>query len=89
MLNKLMENLLMLGKMEEISCHAEADYEREPENAEYEARFDAAYANEFKYYIECVKLVQQISGGKIDFETAKKLVQTKRGELVKLLNKTA
>ena len=89
MLNELKARLTKLEELEKIANHAEADYEAEPENAEYEATFDRAYKNEFNAYMDCVKLVQKISGGKIDFETAKKLVQTKRGELVKLLNKTA
>lgn len=89
MLNELAEKILLLGQMEEISRHAEADYEREPENAEFEEIFDRAYKNEFKYYMQCVKLVQKISGGKIDFETAKKLVQSKREELIEIIKKTA
>ena len=48
----LLEKLQKLERMEEIANHAEADYEREPENAEYEKTFDLAYQNEFKAYID-------------------------------------
>ncbi len=66
--------------------HAEADYEANPKNAKYEERFEQAYKNEFKYFMDCVKLVQKISGGKIDFQTAKKLVINDWGRLLKLLD---
>ena len=37
MLNEIYKNLLKLERLEEIANHAEADYVREPGNAEYEA----------------------------------------------------
>lgn len=89
MTKELINKLEGLKAAEEIANRAEARWEQEPENELLEKRFDRAYTVEFKCYMECVRLVQIISGGKIDFETAKKLVQTKRSELVKLLNKTA
>lgn len=89
MLNELARTLRNLENAERIASRAEARYEQNPESEQLEKRFDRAYKNEFKYYMECVKLVQQISGGKIDFETAKKLVQTKRGELIEIIKKTA
>ena len=89
MMKELIKKLESLKNAEEIANRAEARWEQEPENEVLEKRFDRAYTVEFKCYMECVRLVQTISGGKIDFETAKKLVQTERGELVKLLNKTA
>ena len=89
MLNELKARLTKLEELEKIANHAEADYEAEPENAEYEATFDLAYKNEFNAYMECVKLVQKISDGKIDFHTAKKMVKTQRDELLLLLSKIA
>ena len=52
----LLEKLQKLERMEEIADHAEADYEREPENAEYEATFETLeelkkYAKENNYKI--------------------------------------
>lgn len=89
MMNELIKALENLKNAEQIASRAEARYEQNPESEQLEKRFDRAYKNEFKYYIECVKLVQKISGGKIDFETAKKLVQTKREELIEIIKKTA
>ena len=87
MLNELKAKLEKLEEMEKIANHAEADYEMEPENAEYEARFDLAYKNEFSAYMECVKMIQKISGGKIDFQTAKKIVSAEREKLSEILDK--
>ena len=81
----LLEKLQKLERMEEIANHAEADYEREPENAEYEATFDLAYQNEFKAYIEAAKYIEYMTDGNIDFMTAKKIIQTKRAELISIL----
>lgn len=82
----LIEKLQKLERMEEIASHAEADYEREPENAEYEATFDLAYQNEFKAYIEAAKYIEYMTDGNIDFMTAKKIIQTKRAELLSILS---
>ena len=81
----LLEKLQKLERMEEIANHAEADYNREAENAEYEATFDLAYQNEFKAYIEAAKYIEYMTGGEIDFITAKKIIQTKRSELLSIL----
>ena len=43
MKNEIYKNLLRLEKLEEIANHAEADYERDPENREFEETFDRAY----------------------------------------------
>ena len=87
MLNELKARLEKLEELEQISTEAEKAYEAEPENAEREADFDRAYKNEFAAYMECVKLIQKISGGKIDFQTAKKMVSTERGKLFEILDK--
>ena len=81
----LLEKLQKLERMEEIANHAEKDYEREPENAEYEATFDLAYKNEFKAYIEAAKYIEYMTGGAVDFMKAKELIQTKRAEIFRLL----
>ena len=84
-MNILLEKMQKLQRMEEIANHAEADYERDPENAEYEATFDLAYQNEFKAYIEAAKYIEYMTDGNIDFMTAKKIIQTKRAELISIL----
>lgn len=89
MLSELKARLAKLEELEQISNEAEKAYEAEPENAELEAAFDRAYQNEFAAYMECVKLVQKISGGKIDFQTAKKMVSTEREKLLLLFSKVS
>ena len=81
----LLKKLQKLERMEEIANHAEADYCREPENAEYEKTFDRAYQNEFDAYISLAKYIEYMTGGEIDFITAKKIIQTKRSELLSIL----
>lgn len=85
MVNELKAKLEKLEALEQISNHAEADYEAHPESAECEETFDRAYKNEFNAYMECVKMIQKISGGKIDFMTAKKMVKVERGKLIEIL----
>ena len=85
MMNELKAKLEKLEALEKISTHAEADYEAHPESAEFESTFDRAYKNEFNAYMECVKMVQKISGGKIDFMTAKKMVKAEREKLLEIL----
>ena len=82
----LLEKLQKLERMEEIANHAEADYCREPENAEYEETFDRAYKNEFDAFISLAKYIEYMTGGEIDFMTAKKIIQTKRSELLSILS---
>ena len=82
----LLEKLKKLERMEEIANHAEADYEREPENAEYEATFDRAYKNEFEAFVSLAKYIEYMTGGEIDFMTAKKIINTKRSELLSILS---
>lgn len=81
----LLEKLQKLERMEEIANHAEADYEREPENTEFEETFDRAYKNEFGAYISLAKYIEYMTGGAVDFMKAKELIQTKRAELLQLL----
>lgn len=85
-MNILLEKLQILERMEEIANHAEADYEREPENKEYEETFDIAYKNEFEAYISLAKYIVFITNNEINFNTAKKMIQTKRKELLSLLS---
>ena len=82
----LLEKLQKLERMEEIANHAEADYERDPENAEYEATFDRAYKNEFEAFVSIAQYIEYMTGREIDFMTAKKIIQTKRSELLSILS---
>lgn len=83
MKNEIKANLLKLEQLEEIANHAEADYEREPENTEYEEAFDRAYDNQFKMFMTVSNQIAEFAG--IDAKTARSIVQGKREELKKIL----
>lgn len=83
MKNEIKSNLLKLEQLEEIANHAEADYEREPENAEYEATFDRAYDNQFSMFMTVSNQIAEFAG--IDAKTARAIVRGKREELKKIL----
>ncbi len=84
MRDKIKANLIKLSQSEEITNHAEADYEREPENAEYEATFDRAYENEFNMFIKVSKQLAAFIG--ISEHDARKMIQTKRAEIISILD---
>lgn len=81
----LLEKLQKLEQLEKAADRVESAWEKEPENAELEKAFDAAYRNEFKAYIEAAKYIEYMTNGNVDFMTAKKLVMIKRKELLQLL----
>ena len=83
MVDKIKASLYKLERLEQISNHAEADYEREPENAEYEATFDRAYQNEYNAFMLVASQISEFAG--IDIKTARKIVSGKREELKKIL----
>ena len=83
MKNEIKSNLIKLEQLEEIANHAEADYEREPENAEYEATFDRAYDNQFAMFMTVSNQIAEFAG--IDAKTARAIVRGKREELKKIL----
>ena len=79
----LLEKLQKLERMEEIANHAEADYDREPENAEYEETFDRAYENEYNAFMLVASQISEFAG--IDIKAAREIVRVKREELKKIL----
>lgn len=81
----LLEKLQNLEKAEKDATRAEAAWERDPENTELEKAFDAAYKAEFDAYISAAKYIEYMTGGEINFMTAKNMIQAKRAELLELL----
>lgn len=81
----LLEKLQNLEKAEKAANLAESAWEKEPENTELEKAFDSAYKAEFDAYINAAKYIEYMTGGNIDFMAAKKMIQTKRAELLQLL----
>ena len=84
MKNEIYKNLLRLEKLEEIANHAEADYEREPENLEFEETFDRAYKNEFDCFLQLSKQIAEFAV--LDEKTAPAMIKGKSAELKQLLN---
>lgn len=82
MKEEIKRNLEELTRLEAISDQTESDYEREPDNVEYEAAFDEAYQKEFDMYLLVSSQIAVFSG--IADATARKMVKTKRKELVSL-----
>lgn len=82
---ELIKKIEELEQLEKAADKAQQEYEAEPENVEKERAFDSAYKKEFSAYISAAKELERLSGGKINFCTAKKLIQTRRSELIELL----
>lgn len=82
---ELIKKIEELERLEKTADKAQQEYEAEPENAEKERAFDSSYKKEFSAYISAAKELERLSGGKINFCTAKKLIQTRRSELIELL----
>ena len=83
MIEKMIEKLAQLERLEEIANHAEADYDKEPENAEAEKRFDLAYQNEYNAFIELATMLSDYIG--VDIKTSRSMIQGKRKELWNIL----
>ena len=75
------ELLKRLAVAEERANKADEAYNADPENPEAEAAFDEAYEEEFKLYMEAAEEIVKMTAGKINFETAKAMIKTKRSEL--------
>ena len=67
------------------SDKANAAFENEPENADFEKAFDAAYKAEFDAFVNLAKGIEEITNGKINFETAKIMINTRFDDLKKLV----
>ena len=81
----LLEKIKKLEQLEKIANEAESQYAENPECEDLERAFDSAYKAEFVAYINAAKYIESMTSGNIDFMTAKKLIQTKRSELLIIL----
>lgn len=85
MLNKIKNQLIELSKLEEITNKAEKAMMEDPMNEAKERLFDKHYKREFDCYIKTSEMITVFTSGKIDMNTAKKLIMTKRSELINTL----
>lgn len=81
--------LEQLTEAEKITDELEERLERDPENEELDRRYDEAYKAEYKAYITLAKNIEIKTDGKINFDTAKKLILTKREEIKNILERVA
>lgn len=87
MIKKMIDELNRLERLEEIANHAEADYDREPENAEYEKAFDDAYKNQYSSFMAVATMLSDFIG--VDIATSRAMVNGKRAELWDILKRAA
>ena len=83
MIKKIIEELTRLEKLEEIANHAENEYDREPESAEYEKAFDDAYKAEYNAFMTVATMLSDYIG--VDIATSRAMVNGKRSELWQIL----
>lgn len=87
MIEKIINELTRLERLEEIANHAEDDYDRDPENAEYEKAFDDAYKNEYAAFMAVATMLSDWIG--VDIATSRAMVNGKRAELLDILKRAA
>ena len=73
-------------KTSKLELKLDENFEKGIDTEKIEKLFDEAYKKEFELYIG---LAKKISNGKINFDTAKKLITERRSELKELLQKIA
>lgn len=83
------ELLEALKAAEEKASRIDKAWEADPENEELEAAFDEAYIAEYKALEAVANEIVKFTSGKIDFNTAKRMIYKKRAELESLIAKLA
>ena len=87
MIEKMINELTRLERLEEITNHAEDDYDREPENVEYEKTFDNAYKNEYAAFMAVATMLSDWIG--VDIATSRAMVNGNRAELWNILKRAS
>lgn len=82
--SRLLTQLRILEVYEARASEAEKEYEADPMNEQKEQEFDKWYKLEFNQYIKFANEIVEYTANKIDFNTAKKMIQKKRFELFAL-----
>lgn len=81
----LKRTLAELEILEMEANKADAAYDAEPENAEIQAAFDAAYKAEWDKADEAIKLIVKMTNGEIEYKIARIMINEKRDKIKKLL----
>ena len=82
----LKEQLKKLEAFEKKADESEKAYEADPMNEAKERRFDKWYKREYTQYISLAEAIVNATSGQVDMNTAKRMIQTKRSELISLLS---
>lgn len=81
--------LKRLTEAEKITDELERKLEKDPENEELDRQYDEAYKVEYEAYITLAENIEIKTDGKINLDTAKKLISTKREEIKDILERVA
>lgn len=76
-------------KTSKLELKLDENFEKGIDTEEIEKLCDEAYKKEFELYIGLAKEIEKISNGKINFDTAKRLITERRSELKELLQRIA
>lgn len=82
----------MFAKLEEAEAAydaADADWEADPESAEAEAAWDAAYNALWEAEQAVAEAIESFTGGMVDCKTARRMVTIKRDQLQALIARAA
>ena len=85
MAEKIFEELKNLARLEEIANQAEANYDRDLEDEDYERAYDLAYENEYNSFMKAATMLSDYIG--VDIATARAMVNWKRSEVIDILKR--
>lgn len=85
MAEKIFEELKNLARLEEIANQAEAKYDRNLEDEDYERAYDIAYENEYNSFMKAATMLSDYIG--VDIATARAMINWKRAEVIDVLKR--
>lgn len=86
-MKELLNTLKAYEEEKEIGNMLYKQMEEEPENEELENKWDESYKKEFELYLSAANQVVKITENKIDFDTAKKMVNMYGGRIISMISK--
>lgn len=86
-IQEIKSGLEKFTELEKVTAQAEDNYEREPENINYEKAFDLTYRAEFDVYMNVSNMLAFMLN--IENKVARKMVCEKRNEIMSILERVA
>lgn len=86
-LNTLATAIIKLDEADRVNSYYEDLYNNDPDNDQVEKDLDASYDAYYEAYDNVCELLHTITGGLISDATARRLIATKRHEIVDLINR--